>query len=250
MENKLLQVKHNYKKYRIRKRTPDLKYDSNIPVFINCRDRLEPLKKLVKWLEDEGLTNIYFIDNRSTYPYLLDYYKKTKHRVIYLGNNIGHKAPWESGSIKAYSNNMPFIVTDPDVIPSNDSHGAVEYFINVLNKYKEYSKVGFGLRIDNIPDDYDLKEKVIQWEKKFWENNIEENLYEALLDTTFALYRPNTPYIIENSIRTGGRFIAEHEPWYADSKNPTKEVVYYRKHANKDSGTWGLTAKDTSKMYF
>jgi hypothetical protein len=242
--------KHSeYKKYRLKRKTPDLHFNYNIPVFINTRDRLEPLKKLTKWLEEEGMKNIIIIDNQSSYPPLISYLKNSRHKVLWLGQNIGHKAPWDSGAINFYAKNTPYIVTDPDVIPESASHGAIKHFIQILNKYKEYNKVGFGLRIDNIPDCYELKDKVIQWESKFWEDPVERNLYDALLDTTFALYRPNTPYTIENALRTGGKYVAEHEPWYADSSAPSDEVKYYRAHANKNSGTWGLTTNDTAEMY-
>lgn len=237
------------KKNKLYKSVQDIRFSENIPVFINCRDRYEPLLSLISWLEKEGMKNIILVDNQSSYPPLLEFYKKTNYKVLRLGQNIGHRAPWDSGAINLYAKGKPYIVTDPDVIPDKNSHGAIKYFVKILNKYKEYNKVGFGLRIDNIPDCYDLKENVVQWESKFWEDKVDHDLYDALLDTTFALYRPNTPYTIEKALRTGGKYVAEHEPWYADSSNPSDEVRYYRTHANKDSGTWGLTANDTSKMY-
>lgn len=249
VKNKLNYYAEINKKKKLYESVQDIRFSDNIPVFINCRDRYKPLLSLITWLEKEGMKNIILVDNHSSYQPLLAYYEKTSHIVLRLGQNIGHRAPWDSGAINLYAKGKPYIVTDPDVIPDKDSHGAIKYFVKILNKYKEYNKVGFGLRIDNIPDCYDLKENVIQWESKFWEDKVDHDLYDALLDTTFALYRPNTPYTIEKALRTGGKYVAEHEPWYADSSNPSDEVRYYRTHANKDSGTWGLTANDTSKMY-
>lgn len=226
-----------------------IKYTKDIPVFINCRDRYTPLLKLVNWIEDEGLTNIIFIDNHSSYKPLLDYYKNTKYTVLHLGQNIGHRAPWISGALNVYAKDLPFIITDPDILPLESSHGATNKFIELLNKHNDYCKVGFGLRKDNLPDSYELKETVVKWESQFWKNTLEKNVYIADLDTTFALYRPNTKYKIRPALRTGGKFIAEHEPWYINSKNPSSEVLYYRKHANKSVGSWGLKKSDTADFY-
>lgn len=226
-----------------------IQFDKNIPIFINCRDRLSPLLKLVSWIEYEGFSNIIFIDNKSSYKPLLDYYENTSYTVIKLGRNIGQRAPWISGAINYYASNKAFIVTDPDVIPLESSHGAIKYFAEVLNNHPKYAKVGFGLRIDNLPDSYEPKNNVIKWESVFWKDQIEKDIYIADLDTTFALYRPNTPYLIRPALRTGGRFIAEHEPWYEDSKKPSAEMIYYRKNANKEIGSWGVSKNDISKIY-
>ena len=62
------------------------------PVFINCRDRLAPLRTLVEWLEQAGSTEVYLLDNDSTYEPLLDYYSQTPHTVVRLGRNWGKDA--------------------------------------------------------------------------------------------------------------------------------------------------------------
>ena len=217
--------------------------------FIICRDRLLPLKKLVTWLEDEGLRNIYFIDNASTYEPLLEYLSTTPYTAIRLNVNAGHTAPWSEGIVQLYAAGKPFIVTDPDVIPSRDSHGAVKFFAELLNRHLERRKVGFGLRIDNLPDHYELKDHVISWEEQFWVSEVEDNVFDAEIDTTFALYRPHTPYVMGPGLRTGGKYVAEHEPWYIDSNNIPTEAKYYRDHADKTVGSWGMTSDDVSHVY-
>lgn len=229
--------------------TPKVSWDPQIPVFIICRDRVEPLKKLVNWIEEEGLKNIIFIDNASTYKPLLEYLTSTNYRVVWLRKNIGHSSPWSEHITNIYAKGKPFIVTDPDVIPVEGSHGAVKYFINLLNKYPEYSKVGFGLKIDDLPNYYELKKSVITWESQFWKEELSKNVYKADLDTTFALYRRNTPQTLRPALRTGGKYLARHEPWYINSKNIPEEVKYYRKHANKDIGTWGTDNDSLLDMY-
>jgi len=227
-------------------RTP---YSPSIPVFIICRDRVEPLKKLVDWCEAEGLKNIYLIDNASTYPPLLKYYSNTPYEVLYLGRNIGHTSPWATGIVNIYAKGRPYIVSDPDVIPSDKAHGAVKRFADLLNNNPVRRKVGFGLRIDNLPDDYALKEYVVNWESQFWVSEVEPDVYDAEIDTTFALYRPNTPYVLGPALRTGGKYTAEHEPWYIDSKKIPEEVKYYREHADKIIGSWGIETHDVTQTY-
>lgn len=42
-------------------------------MFVLCRDRVEPLRELVDWLELAGLERIVLIDNDSAYEPLLAY---------------------------------------------------------------------------------------------------------------------------------------------------------------------------------
>ncbi len=223
-------------------------YDPDTPVFIITRDRLEPLEKLVKWIEKEGLSNIVFVDNASTYPPLLAYFGKTPYEVVRLPRNAGHKSPWTEGVIDVYAKGRPFIVTDPDVLPDKDTHGAVKYFVELLNKYKDRVKVGFALHINDLPDYFDLKQNVIDWESQFWQEQIEEGVYDAPLDTTFALYRGGVPHTIGPALRTA-KFQARHEPWYVNSSKPGKEILYYRENADRVVGTWGLKKGDLSSIY-
>lgn len=234
---------------KLRRNVPDVYFDKDIPVFIICRDRVEPLRKLVSWLEEEGLKNIIFIDNASTYPPLLKYLKETSYETVMLNKNAGHTAPWSEGAVNIYAKDRPFIVTDPDVIPDDNSHGAVKKFCELLTKYPERTKVGFGLKIDDIPEHYELKSHVVSWESQFWESTVEPEVYDAEIDTTFAVYRQNTPYTLGPGLRTGGKYVARHEPWYINSKKPSEEVLYYRNHASKDIGSWGITPDEGSELY-
>lgn len=234
---------------RLRNNVLDVPFSRDMPVFIICRDRVEPLKKLVDWLEKEEMNNIIFIDNASTYPPLLGYLEETTYEVVRLSENAGHTSPWSKGIVQTYAKNVPFIVTDPDVIPDKGAHGAVERFCELLTKYPERTKAGFGLKIDDLPDHYSLKDHVISWEAQFWESTVEPDVYDAEIDTTFAVYRQNTPYTLGPGLRMGGEYIARHEPWYIDSKNPDEELMYYRKHADKVIGSWGIDALDVTRTY-
>lgn len=95
-------------------------------------------------------------------------------------------------------------------------------------------KAGFSICIDDLPDHYKLKEKVIEWESVFWKEEIEPNIFKALIDTTFAVYKP---YFIGEPIdpdcfciRTGYPYSVRHLPWYMNSAKPTEEELYYLGH--------------------
>ncbi|HET7673318.1 MAG TPA: hypothetical protein VFK11_02280 [Candidatus Saccharimonadales bacterium] len=230
-----------------KKRT--VKFSANIPTFIICRDRVEPLNKLVEWCEKEGLENIIFIDNDSTYPPLLDYYSRTPYEVIRLNHNVGYLSPWMTGVVDIYAKDKPYIVSDADVVPIDEAHGAVKLFCRLLNDYPEYSKAGFGLKIDDIPESYEPRDYVVAWEKKFWEKEVEKDVYDADIDTTFALWRQNLQHTYGPSLRTGGKYIARHVTWYMNSKHPSEEMRYYREHVDKSIGTWGTDSKELQELY-
>lgn len=216
------------------------KEPSNIPVFIICRDRLEPLLKLVSWLEQRGFKRIVFIDNDSLFPPLLDFYSQTPYQVIKLMRNVGHTSPWTLSLTRVLVPEEFYIVSDPDVIPAKECPAdVIRYFLRVHQAYMAYQKVGFGLKIDDLPDTYPLKRQVVEWESQFWKQPLDNDLFEAGVDTTFALYKPFTySYTLHPSIRTGGNYVARHLPWYGDPSKISADEQYYRYRANHAISSW------------
>jgi len=204
-----------------------------IPIIINNFNRLDSLKKLIESLEKRGYTNVYIIDNLSTFPPLLEYYKTCRYTVFRLDQNIGMTALWRSGIYRRFRNDF-FVYTDSDVVPIEECpDDFLLFFLNTLKKYKLAQKVGFSLKIDDLPDCYAMKEDVIFWEKHFFDRKRDDFLYWAPIDTTFALYRPygkrkHANYNIE-MYRTAFPYMARHLPWYIDSENPDEENQYYMK---------------------
>mgnify|MGYP002241251986 FL=1 len=77
--------------------SPSLIRDAKeIPIIINNFNRLTTLRLLTETLTACGYTNIYILDNASTYPPLLEYYKTCPFTVFHLNQNLGFKALWES----------------------------------------------------------------------------------------------------------------------------------------------------------
>ncbi len=209
-----------------------------IPVIINNFNRLDCLKKQIDWLTWAGMKNIYIIDNLSTYPPLLEFYRRTPFTVFRLDKNVGHTALWDT-HIFMYFKNTSYIYTDPDILPVKECpKDVIIHFRTILKKFKEISKIGFGLKIDDLPDHNPRKQEVINWEKQFWENEVEPDLYKARIDTTFALYKPNIKYQQwETTLRTGGKFMAHHLPWYENPNSPNAEESYFRQHTS-DTSSW------------
>lgn len=216
-------------------------FPKTIPIIINSYNRLSALKQMIAFLEQKGYKNIIILDNQSTYQPLLDFYKVTTHKVIFLEKNFGHLALWESGLDRNFSDAF-FVYTDPDVIPGEDCPSDfMKIFLRLRFKYPEYKKVGFGLKTDDLPDAYLYKEKVLEWEKQFWEKQIEKDVYSAQIDTTFALYAPgfkfSTGKEFYKALRTGGKYLARHLTWYTVMDLQTEEELFYKKTASK-SASW------------
>ena len=216
-----------------------------IPIIINNFNRLTYLKELINSLESRGYKNIYIIDNKSTYPPLLEYYKKIPYKVFLLEQNLGYLALWKSSIHKKFKNQY-FVYTDSDVVPIDECpNNFIQYFYELMQIYPRASKIGCALRIDDLPNCYKNKNKVIEWETKFWNREIKKDIYRAPIDTTFALYRPNAKgpaYNHDFMLRIGGLYQAKHLPWYNDDQNLTEEEQYYINHT-KTSTHWTVEYK-------
>lgn len=225
----------------------------SIPIIINNRNRYTFLKELVDFLIKSHYTNIIIIDNKSSYPELLTYYAELKLKdvtIISLDRNLGFKAlemiPIYKKIRKGY-----YIYTDPDILPiENCPDNFVEHFYNLLQKYPRVQKVGFSLKIDDLPNHFDKKQDVIKWEKQLYKEKLEDGVFEAPIDTTFALHRPLSKISTQGRfkhIRTAFPYEARHLPWYNNSRNLSEEEKYYIDHV--EIGTqWskGIAVKNMS----
>jgi hypothetical protein len=218
----------------------DVKY-KDIPVIINNFNRFDTLRKLIEGLEKRGYFNIHILDNNSSNPLLTDFYKNCKYPVYQLGENYGSGALWRSGIFEKFSRNY-FVYTDPDMVMIDECpDDFMLFFLNVMKRHPLAQKVGFSLKIDDLPDHYLYKQHVLDYEGQFYEYfNEKELLYRAPIGCTFALYRPRAGQKHANNYieiyRTGYPYMAYHLPWYQDSLNPDDDERYYLEHLDK--GYW------------
>lgn len=212
----------------------------NIPVIINNRNRLTFLKQLIESMEKLGYKHIIILDNDSTYPPLLEYYRSVPYKIHYLGKNLGYKALWLSPVFEEYKKSW-YVYTDPDMIPADESaKDVLERLYHVLQRFPKFEKAGVALKIDDLPDQYSRKKEVLAFEQKWWEKKIDDNVYEAAVDTTFALYRPYAKGAAEEcpACRLAGKYIFRHLPWYENSEQPSDEELYYRASVTRESSYW------------
>ena len=211
-----------------------------IPIIINNFNRIEALLLLIECLEKRGYKNIHILDNQSSYPPLMEYYKKCPYPVYHLENNFRSRAFWKSKNIAEFRKMVRksyYVYTDSDVVLRDECpDNVLEILYLHLQKYRLSPKIGLSIRIDDLPDHYKYKQDVIDWESRFWLKKNSDGLYRAPVDTTFALYRPRTklsrsPYA--KVFRTPFPYQIIHLPWYNDSANLTEEETYFKERCLK-----------------
>jgi len=201
---------------------------STIPIIINSFNRLSCLKDLIDFLERTVKNNIIILDNNSTYPPLLEYFENMTHELIHLDKNMGHEALWNSGHIKRFKTSH-YVLTDPDVVPIDECpEDFMQYFYNLMQEHPKYKKVGFALKIDDLPDHNPHKNSIISWETQFWQTKVTDSTWRAQIDTTFSLFHPSHNGAWGWAIRTDSPYIARHTDWYIDPNNLTEEQIFYK----------------------
>ncbi len=207
-----------------------------VPIVINNRNRYTYLRDFVDWLQKSGYQNIIILDNDSDFPPLLTYYKTCTARVIFLKQNLGYKALWQSAFFDEIKKGY-YVYTDSDLAPNRNCPNDFVYRLyQILARYSA-EKCGPALEIDDLPDHYERKEEVLAFEKKHWAEFVEKDIYDAPIDTTFALYKPFAYGDAEElkALRVAGDLVFKHLPWYEDSFNPTAEDRYYKEHVSSSS---------------
>ena len=226
---------------------------NTIPIFIITRDRLDVLLKCINSLKQiDTPYEIIIHDNLSTYEPLINYLKKEL-----LKNNL--KVYWnkrnELNDVKYTINDYfqkgcesnYYIVTDPDIELLEIKNDILEFYMFLLETNLNIDVVGPMLEINDIPDFYPLKQKVIEshtrqfWHKKPYSIKFKNNNFEiqnAPIDTTFGMYRKNFSFHSWNhGIRTYKPYSAKHLDWYIDPKNLSPDQKYYLK-SSTNVGHW------------
>lgn len=228
----------------VKRQSRDLK---SIPIILINYNQLFHLKKLVDFLLKKKFHNIVIIDNCSTYPDLLEYYRTLNFepiKIIIRERNDGHNVLWNDEKLfKAFGKGY-YIVSDVDIIPVAECpDDFLENFLNILKNNPRISKVGFSLKLDDIPNSNKNKSIVLKQENRFWLKKDSTGNYLARIDTTFALYPPrnqfNKDYFFE-AIRTSPPYTATHGGWYIDSNNLSEEQIFYNSTANS-SASWRVS---------
>lgn len=182
-------------------------------------------------LYDLGYTNIHILDNASTYPPLLKWYENCPHHVERVANLQG-LALWNSDYINKFPQGSWIAYSDSDLeLNPNTPHGFISQMMGYGDKYGRI-KVGLALKREDIPEDNEYNSGAKRWEAKYWERELEPNVFDAEVDTTFALIKVGQPFQYA-SLRVAGDFTARHLPWYNRWDNLDEEELYYLTNAGE-----------------
>ena len=201
------------------------------PIYvISYNNRFRGFQRLIDWLKTAGMTCITVIDNHSNWEPLLEYYRTlTDVQMIMLPENEGHDVFWKRGY--HLHQHERFIVTDPDVVPAEGCPKDLVLKMHMVADRIPGSKVGPGLRIDNLPDSYDLKDLMLRSECGYWAESMrtpQGDGFFADIDTTMALYEPGAGKWQGVHTRLDFPYVVEHIPWYIPSAEPNKERDFYK----------------------
>lgn len=200
-------------------------------------NRLTIPKKLAEFLADTGCEPI-LLDNTSTYPPLLDWYKVCPFKVHTFNQRYGERVFWDSGLFNEY-NDEYYVVTDHDL---DISHIPADYITKLIDGLtnQNITKCGLSLDIDDLPDN-DYAKDVVGCESKYWNEKDFLGNYIAGVDTTFAMYdrkRQITGWDYGDKFYYATRlpkpYSAKHMPWYLieNSLNIDEEERYYHTGCN------------------
>lgn len=197
----------------------------DIPIVINNFNRLTTTRKLANDLHKLGYTNIHILDNCSTYIPLLDWYAICPYIVKKLDNNQEFLSVYNSGYINEFIKEPWIVYTDSDI--ELNPNTPKDFISTIIEKTEKHGKTkgGLSLRIYDLPDNT-YANYYRNWETKYWKDEIEENVYDACIDTTFCVIKPGLPFDYQ-AIRIAGDMEAIHRPWYVQWDNLSEEELYY-----------------------
>lgn len=229
-----------------------------IPIFVISSDRLKALKESIQSYYDCIKTpfKIVIIDFGTSHEPTLKYLEhlESKEIKVYWNEKISYKGSLNliDEVIQDYFESHPasnYVVTDPDIALDNVEGDILDVYVYLLKKLHKITVVGPMLRIDDIPDYYPLKYRVLykSLESRYHSRRTLIIPYEkknikyviASIDTTFGMRRTGESFWRH---RWGARILApyaaRHLEWYLDPKNLTEDQKYYIKHASRRIATW------------
>ncbi|MCJ8336514.1 MAG: hypothetical protein MJH10_20165, partial [Epibacterium sp.] len=240
---------------------PEPEIRARIDVFVNSYNQLTYLRDTINWFAKHGFRNVTVLDNQSTLPEVLTYFKSagfaSKARLYALGDNLGPRRALAHAAQNP-STDAGFIFTDPDLtLPDPPAPDLLTQMYRAGKKHR-MPKVGLALSIDPNLVDLDRvtynKRTVREVEKRHWKDAVEDGVYRASTDTTFFLYvpQPDGPARFNDmglrqakipAIRFGREgFVALHRPWLFSDTVEDHEMQQYFASVHKHS-TYVLAQK-------
>ena len=203
-------------------------------------NRLTWPRKMAEYMSDTGC-EVILVDNNSTYPPLLEWYKSCPYKVHRLNDNLGNYSLWISGVLDQYPSLGYYFASDPDLGLSGVPSSYYSIMRDELDAHPEIYKIGLSLEILDLPD-ISTTPTIMELESVFWKETVGPNgFYKADVDTTFALYDRRRPIgNIWLALRAPRPYTAKHLPWYTSKNDWNEEDIYYYEHITKSSIYSGL----------
>lgn len=215
---------------------------ADVPVLVPCFNNPSYARAMLRQLRALGLQRLVLIDNASTSPEMRAWLANLdgEATLIALRENLGpHHFLKDPGVLALLP--RQFCVTDPDLAFNLALPEGFLGELAALTARYRVGKAGFAL---DISDRHKMRDRTFrindkdwriwEWEEQFWEKPIGElhggdRVYDAPIDTTFALYDQDyfDPADFTRAVRVAGRFTARHLPWYRDHGLPEAEATQY-----------------------
>ncbi len=219
--------------------------DSMFPLVIPVFNNPTYLKNFYKQVKEMPFSRIEIYDNASTYPpmvqLLKELAKEPKVKIINLEKNAGPHYVLRTPEIYETMEEV-FCLSDPDIEFSKSLPADfLEVLYGLTTKHK-YGKVGFAIEVP-IEEDFEnlfvrmdgTIQKMTDWEQQFWKKEIARThkgdpVYEANIDTTFALYNKKyfNPQDRYRALRVAGSFVSKHLGFYKQNSIPKEEIDFYK----------------------
>lgn len=206
-------------------------------VFITVWDRFSWLIPLAKDFSAAGL-EVILIDNKSTYPPLLEWYKTCPYEVIWMDDNYGPWAFFTTDLYKKFTDRY-FMISDSDYDISKVPKDFVKVLMTGLEESKERVwKSGLGFEINDLPENQ-YTGYIIQHESRFWKRSqlTQKGYYRCYIDLGIAIYdrsRRGDDPIKESkngswydAVHAPAPYVTRHLDWYLTKENIRKEDIYY-----------------------
>jgi len=251
----------------------------HIPIFLIAKERIRSLQLMIDsiYLLTSSF-EVIILDQGSTYPPMLRFLKSVGRNyinmsvVIQKSNDMHGLENNVAAAVASYRKNHPevefYVVSDADLSLRGCEHDILPFFAACLNACPHVVQIGTSLRIDNIQQSSSLKMgtkniKTADWELQFWDarkhmiaewdngrgNSHFVNLFEAAIDTTFAMRRMHSQFkrLQRPCIRAGAPYMSEHIPWY--SLKPSPDESWYMQHGGKKFTNYVLNGSPANSEY-
>lgn len=233
-----------------------------IPIFIITCDRLDFLKKSI-WSYHNYIKTpfeVVICDQGSTYEPMREFLKKLESNdtIVYRwkdGLNDSKRINLRRNDNKIREDiqdyfkshlKSNYVVTDPDILLDNVEGDFLEVLAYLLKAFPQYAITGPIPRVDDIPDYYPYKEKIIaDYQRLFNPKKVQTIQYKdrsiryviAPIHTVFGMSRENAWWEggVARAIRIFAPYLAKHLDWYLDPEHLTEDQKYYMEHASTNA---------------